>query len=71
VTESPVDRQAIRTIATSRPELAALLLVVALFLAFETVAGWKIVDAVDRNTAATNELTGFLRATAAALTSPK
>ena len=64
MTELPVDRKALRSIATSRPELAALLLVVALFLAFETFTGWKIVDALDRNTVATRELSGLVRAIA-------
>ena len=62
MTELPVDPKALRSIATSRPELAALLLVVALFLAFETFTGWKIVDALDRNTVATRELSGLVRA---------
>lgn len=59
---SPVDPKAIRSIAASRPELAALLIVVALFLAFEAFTGWRIVDALDRNTVATRELVGLVRA---------
>lgn len=61
---SPIDPRAVQSIARQRPELAALLLVVALFLAFETVTGWKIVEALDRNTAATRELSGLVRAVA-------
>jgi hypothetical protein len=64
VNGSPVDPKAMRSIASSRPELAALLVVVALFLAFETFTGWKIVDALDRNTVATRELSGLVRAIA-------
>jgi len=61
VNGSPIDPRAIRSIAAARPELATLLLVVALFLAFDTFTGWKIVDALDRNTAATRELAGLVR----------
>jgi hypothetical protein len=54
---STLDPKAVRSIARDRPELAALLFVVALFLAFESVVGWKLVDAMDRSTRAVEALT--------------
>ena len=47
-----VESETMRTVSKTRPELAALLLVVAMFLTFLGVVGSKALDAIDRNTSA-------------------
>lgn len=56
-----IDRRAVREVARNRPELFALLLVVAMFLGFLTFAGERLVSALDRNTTALETLSYSIR----------